>query len=546
MKASLTLLSATLVCATVNALELQPTFREGNYKHVAFSASIGGSSHHNWVLSILDEVGQRGHKASYLTTTTETRFGRPYSTVETIDIGPTDFYENNTMMEDVCDGKPMSDVLPQMITLLNTNYERDYAILFDYFNRTKVDLALCDHFMEVCVDAAMTLNIPFILTSSLEITSETGASYINNNIQSLEKPTTEFETLYSRFKSKFIAPWTLLYNMYPAAAKIVARKQALGINAKFEPPEETWKHSIKLVNNVFGYTPARSIGPMAEQVGPIIPKSYSPLTADLENFLTSHNKVAYIGFGQNAIPTKKDVLFILTTLLESLEQGYIDGFIWSIFKSAKLFPETVTTSSGVTYAVHDILSNNNSHTLMMSWVPQTAILLHPSTSTFVSHGGLGSWYESIYAGKPMLMLPFFGDQPSNSFTIEREGLGYILNRKASPAQVSQLFNKVADKTGEIIKNVKRMQALTQIHSEHGIIRGADVVEEVLYSNKNGRLPHRVPASTRMSYIKANNIDLYAALVLCIVAGSSLVAAGAYKPYKLFSQHTKMQKKLKNL
>lgn len=68
MKTSLTLLSAALICATVNALELQPTFREGNYKHVVFGASIGGSSHHNWVLSILDEVGQRGHRASYLTT----------------------------------------------------------------------------------------------------------------------------------------------------------------------------------------------------------------------------------------------------------------------------------------------------------------------------------------------------------------------------------------------------------------------------------------------------------------------------------------------
>lgn len=376
--------------------------------------------------------------------------------------------------------------------------------------------------------------------------TESSASYVNNRIDSLQYPTTEFEPFYSRFRSKFISPWTLLYKMYPAVTKIVARKRALGINAKSEPPEETWKNSIKLINNVFGYMPARRIGSMAEHVGPIIPKSYVPLTADLESFLSLHSNVVYAGFGQNAIPSKKDVLFVLTTVLEGLEQGYIDGFIWSILNSAKLLPEKVTTSSGTTYAIDDILNNRNPDILMMSWVPQTAILLHPSTSVFISHGGLGSWYESIYAGKPMLMLPFFGDQPGNSLTIEQEGLGFILNRKADPVQVSRLFIDVTDKEGEIIKNVKRMQALTQIHSEHGIMRGADIVEEVVYTHKQGILPHRVPANTRMSFIKANNIDLYLALVFGIVATSSLVAAGAYKSYQRFSQHTKMQTKLKSL
>lgn len=58
----------SLICVTANAIELQPTFRQDNYKHIAFSASIGGSSHHHWVLSIMDNLAQRGHNLSYLTT----------------------------------------------------------------------------------------------------------------------------------------------------------------------------------------------------------------------------------------------------------------------------------------------------------------------------------------------------------------------------------------------------------------------------------------------------------------------------------------------
>lgn len=101
---------------------------------------------------------------------------------------------------------------------------------------------------------------------------------------------------------------------------------------------------------------------------------------------------------------------------------------------------------------------------------------------------------------------------------------------------------MTEKHGEIIYNVKRMQALTQINSEHGIMRGEDVVEEVLYTHKRGILPHRIPASARMYFIKTHNIDLNAALVCCVLAGPSLLITGAYK----FYLRTKVQKELKTL
>lgn len=50
-----------------NALTLEPSFREGNLKNIALGIRGGGSSHHNWVLSIADVLGQRGHNVSYLT-----------------------------------------------------------------------------------------------------------------------------------------------------------------------------------------------------------------------------------------------------------------------------------------------------------------------------------------------------------------------------------------------------------------------------------------------------------------------------------------------
>lgn len=36
---------------------------------------------------------------------------------------------------------------------------------------------------------------------------------------------------------------------------------------------------------------------------------------------------------------------------------------------------------------------------------------------FISHCGLGSTYEAIYFGKPMMTIPIFADQPSNAAII---------------------------------------------------------------------------------------------------------------------------------
>lgn len=46
---------------------------------------------------------------------------------------------------------------------------------------------------------------------------------------------------------------------------------------------------------------------------------------------------------------------------------------------------------------------------------------------FISHGGLLSLQESIYHGKPLLVLPVFGDQPRNAMFVKNSGLGRMLD-----------------------------------------------------------------------------------------------------------------------
>ncbi|EKM51754.1 glycosyltransferase family 1 protein [Phanerochaete carnosa HHB-10118-sp] len=52
--------------------------------------------------------------------------------------------------------------------------------------------------------------------------------------------------------------------------------------------------------------------------------------------------------------------------------------------------------------------------LIVPWAPQQAILEHPVTGWFLTHGGFNSIVESIYAGVPMICWPFSADQPLNT------------------------------------------------------------------------------------------------------------------------------------
>jgi hypothetical protein len=344
---------------------------------------------------------------------------------------------------------------------------------------------------------------------------ETSAPYINNDALTMKNPTTENESIATRFNNKFILPVRAIFHLLPTMKKLVAQKRLLGIDAKLEDPYNKWKHSLKLVNNLYGFTAARPATSMVEMVGPIIPKKYKPLTQGLQDYLDIHNKVAYIAFGQSSIPAKSNIKLILTAVIEGIERGALDGFIWATV-NAKIdrFPKEIITSSGNVYQIEDIFNQVYLHMRMEKWTPQTAILLHPSTAVFISHGGLGSWYESMYAGTRMIMYPYFGDQPLNANTVESSGLGAIMRPDFTPEQAADLVCNITN-SEEVGKNVKRYQAMVHIHSEYGIIRGANVVEEVMYSHKNGRLPHRESADKRMSYIKSHNIDLWCLFTLII-------------------------------
>uniref|UniRef100_A0A915K2Z3 UDP-glucuronosyltransferase n=1 Tax=Romanomermis culicivorax TaxID=13658 RepID=A0A915K2Z3_ROMCU len=68
------------------------------------------------------------------------------------------------------------------------------------------------------------------------------------------------------------------------------------------------------------------------------------------------------------------------------------------------------------------------HILTMAWIPQDALLHHKRTQLFISHGGLKSITETICAGVPALVIPFFAEQIRNAHLLEKSGVGLVVSK----------------------------------------------------------------------------------------------------------------------
>lgn len=308
--------------------------------------------------------------------------------------------------------------------------------------------------------------------------------------------------------------------------KIIARQNQLLMSLGITPamkPDERWTDSIKLVNSAFGFEQGRPVGPLVELIGPILPKVYPGLTSEIQQFLDNHKCAVFGAFGQHAWPTEADGHLIMTALLESLEAGDIDGIVWATRGIKDMFPAYVTTSSNTTYDIQGFYNNDDEKSkvkgpiLFLDWAPQVAILNHPSTTMFITHGGAGSLYESMHAGVRVVVFPFFGDQPGASITSEKNGIGLRLDCKKSQEEANKVISRVArDEDGKFQTSVNRFKALVQIRSKNGATRGADIVEEVLFMHVDGgKIPHRYDVRRNISFIKANNLDIYASLLVLV-------------------------------
>ena len=102
-------------------------------------------------------------------------------------------------------------------------------------------------------------------------------------------------------------------------------------------------------------------------------------------------------------------------------------------------------------------------------------LLFPRALCVVHHGGIGTTAEAMRAGKPQIVVPFFGDQPDHGARIERLGLGLFVKLAAWDERraVAALGKLIA---GDYPEAARRFAL--KIAAERGVEAIVDWAEEV--------------------------------------------------------------------
>ncbi|KAK6029806.1 glycosyltransferase family 28 protein [Ostertagia ostertagi] len=64
----------------------------------------------------------------------------------------------------------------------------------------------------------------------------------------------------------------------------------------------------------------------------------------------------------------------------------------------------------------------------MKWVPQSDLLGDRRLSAFITHAGMNSILEATFSGKPLVVVPLFGDQYINARNVQRRGTAVMIDR----------------------------------------------------------------------------------------------------------------------
>jgi UDP:flavonoid glycosyltransferase YjiC (YdhE family) len=209
-------------------------------------------------------------------------------------------------------------------------------------------------------------------------------------------------------------------------------------------PEATW-----ILGNSFQELESEEMNSMKSiipirTVGPLIPSAFLDRrnpgdtdvganlwkTANCTDWLDTKEpaSVVYVSFGSLAVLSKEQTREIALGLKAS---GY--PFIWVIRPSPS--EEGINSYKNLPEGFINEISEQG---LVVPWCQQLQVLSHESVGAFLTHCGWNSTLESLSLGVPMLAVPQWSDQITNSIYVEEQWkTGLRVNKRSADGLVEK-------------------------------------------------------------------------------------------------------------
>lgn len=242
-----------------------------------------------------------------------------------------------------------------------------------------------------------------------------------------------------------------------------------------------------------------------------IASSYHP-ASDLQAFLNAGPPPVYIGFGSIVLDDPN----AMTEL---------------IFEAVKKTGQRVLLSKGWGGMGADELQDRTPDgVFMLGNVPHDWLFKH--VSCVVHHGGAGTMAAGITAGRPTVIVPFFGDQPFWGAMIARAGAG------PDPIPHKQL---TADRLAEAIQfclKAESLQRAKDLAAKIEVERGNDMGAQLFHQHLEVDRLRCTLAPSRVATwrIKRTQVRL-SAFAACTLANASLIDFSDLKLYRAQEYYT---------
>ncbi|EYB99345.1 hypothetical protein Y032_0123g1153 [Ancylostoma ceylanicum] len=163
----------------------------------------------------------------------------------------------------------------------------------------------------------------------------------------------------------------------------------------------------------------------------------------------------------------------------------------------------------------DPLVANVQNLFVSKWTPQSDLLADDRLSLFITHGGAGSMMEAATHGKPLIVVPLFGDQTRNAKLVEKYGFGILLekSRMVQSAVIHDAIDKVLNdnKYHYAAVRIRRLLSRRPISPKEKLVKTIELVAEF------GNLPEQRVAGRNLGFIVYYNIDLILILAFTLVS-----------------------------
>ncbi|CAB4493998.1 unnamed protein product [Rhizophagus irregularis] len=148
-----------------------------------------------------------------------------------------------------------------------------------------IDLFICDVLAnEACIDAANNLKKPVVgWTSFLQFMDP--VPYKDDPVYGCNT-SLENESFFERFRCALIQPLQVASKLGPFAHQLNDIRKQMNI----EPSGKIPKVSLSLVDTFFGFELPQHLAPNVQEVGPVLPEEYPPITPELSNFMNAHER----------------------------------------------------------------------------------------------------------------------------------------------------------------------------------------------------------------------------------------------------------------